>query len=213
MKLCFDQRGLDLLRTKVHNSHVIEQRSAPLGRLRVVGPEEDGHGGTGGGDRFLSVHPSIFGCFVPGEPLYAGCLMVPSTAEVNPQSEFDWRGALDMFTPGRDSVAMARGNGNSAVDARRGSSEIEGQLLGTLSTMDVGRVLILVEARGSGVARGDEGIPPCGHRPSSTVLTQRRRPRHETFLHVPTPPFQGRRGWCRGRRICGRLWRDRDGWG
>jgi len=33
---------------------------------------------------------------------------------------------------------MARGDGNGTVDARRGGGEIEGQLLGTLSTMDVG---------------------------------------------------------------------------
>jgi hypothetical protein len=71
--------------------------------------------------------------------------MVLSTAEVNPQSELHWRGALDVFTPGRDSVAMAKGNGNGAVDARRGGRKVEGQLLGTLSTMDVGWVLVLIE--------------------------------------------------------------------
>jgi hypothetical protein len=40
---------------------------------------------------------------------------------------------------------MARGEGNGAVDARRGGSEIEGQLLGTLPTMDVGWVLVPVD--------------------------------------------------------------------
>ena len=39
---------------------------------------------------------------------------------------------------------MARGDGNGAVDARRGGSEIESQLLGTLPTMDIGRVLVLL---------------------------------------------------------------------
>ena len=110
-----------------------------------MGLEEDGHGGTSGGDCFLSVHPGIFGYFVPGEPLHAGCLMVLSTVEVNPQSEFHRRDALDVFAPGRDSVAMARGDGNGAVDARRGGSEIKGQLLGTLPTMDVSQVLVLVK--------------------------------------------------------------------
>jgi hypothetical protein len=47
----------------------------------VVGREEDGLGGTRGGDCFLRVHPGIFGHFVPGEPLRTGSLMVLSTAE------------------------------------------------------------------------------------------------------------------------------------
>jgi len=69
---------------QVMYADVVEEGGSTLGRLWVVGPEENGHGGTGGDDRFLSVHPGIFGCFVPGEPLHAGCLMVLSTAEVNP---------------------------------------------------------------------------------------------------------------------------------
>jgi hypothetical protein len=71
--------------------------------------------------------------------------MVLSTAEVNPQGELHRRGALDVFAPGRDDIAMARDGGNSAVDARRGGGEIKGQLLGTLPTMDVGRVLVPVD--------------------------------------------------------------------
>jgi hypothetical protein len=111
----------------------------------MVGPKEDGHGGTRGGDGFLCMHPGVFGYFVPGEPLHAGCLMVLSTAEVNPQSELHRRGALDVFAPGRDSVVMTRGDGNGAVDARCGGSEIEGQFLGSLPTMNIGRVLALVD--------------------------------------------------------------------
>ena len=130
---------------QISYADVVEEGGATLGRLRVVSPEEDGHGRTSGGDCFLGMHPSIFGHFVPGKPLHAGCLMVLSTAEVNPQGELHRRGALDMFAPGRDSVAMARGDGNGAVDTRRGSSEIKGQLLRTLPTMDISRVLVPVD--------------------------------------------------------------------
>jgi hypothetical protein len=133
------------LGTKVHNSHVVEQRSAPLGRLRVVGLEENGHGGTRSGDGFLSVHPAIFGYFVPREPLYTGCLRTLSTAEVNPQSEFHRGSTSDVFAPGRDSVAMARGDGNGAVDACRGGGEIKGQFLGTLPTMNISGVCVPVD--------------------------------------------------------------------
>jgi hypothetical protein len=151
---------------------IVKEGGSALGRLGVMGPEEDGHGGTRSGDRFLGVHPGIFGHFVPGEPLYAGCLMVLSTAEVNAQGELHWRSALNVFAPGRDSIAMARGDGNGAVDARCGGGEIEGQLLGPLATMDVSDIFVLVETRRSGVARGDEGVPPCGHRPSATIFSQ-----------------------------------------
>ncbi len=65
-----------------------------------MGLEEDGHGGTSSGDGFLSMYPGIFGYFVLGEPLHASCLMILSTAEVNPQGEFHRRGALDVFAPG-----------------------------------------------------------------------------------------------------------------
>jgi hypothetical protein len=91
--------------------------------------------------------PGIFGCFVPGEPLHAGCLMVLSTVEVNPQSEFHWRGALDVLAPSRYNVAIARGDGNGAVDARCGGGEIEGQFLGTLPTMNISRVLVVSSAQ------------------------------------------------------------------
>ena len=116
-----------------------------MGWLRVMSPEEDGHGGTRSGDGFLRMQPGVFGHLVPGEPVHAGCLMVLSTAEVKPQSEFHRGSTSDVFAPGRDSVAMARGDGNGAVDARRGGREIKGQFLGTLPTMNIGRVLVPVD--------------------------------------------------------------------
>jgi hypothetical protein len=72
--------------------------------------------------------------------------MVLSTAEVKPQSELHRGSTSDVFAPGRDRVAMARGDGNGTVDARRGGGEIKGQLLGTLPTMNISKVLVPVDA-------------------------------------------------------------------
>ncbi len=137
--------SLSLSWPQVAHADVVEEGGSALGRLGVVGLEEDGHGGTSSRDRFLSVHPGIFGYFIPEKPRYAGCPWVLSTAEVKPQSELHRGSTSDVFAPGRDSVAMARGDGNGTVDGRRGGSEIKGQLLGTLPTMNVGWVLVPVD--------------------------------------------------------------------
>jgi hypothetical protein len=130
---------------QVAHADVVEEGGSALGRLWVMGLKEDGHGGASGGDCFLSVHPGIFGYFVPEEPLYAGCPRVLTTAEVKPQSENHRGSTSDVLAPGRDSVAMSRGDGNGTVDTRRGGSEIKGQLLGTLPTMNITRVLVPVD--------------------------------------------------------------------
>jgi hypothetical protein len=165
--------------TKVHNSHVVEQRSATLGRLGVVGPEEDGHGGTRSGDGFLGMHPGIFSYFVPGEPLHAGCLMVLSTAEVNPQSENHRRSTSDVLAPSRDSVAMTRGDGNGAVDASRGGSEIKGQFLGTLAAMHVGDIFVPVDTMDK---RPLASVPVLCSKPHN----QGREGQHDQSTHTTT---------------------------
>lgn len=131
---------------QVDHPHVIKQRRAALRGERMMALQEKGHRLAAGLDGNLGMCPGILCRLIPGVPHDRRGLPFLTAGQVDPQRELDGCSTAHMFSPDFNLVAVAGEGLDLAIDAGFGLDKVKGELLGALATVDVGRVLVFMDA-------------------------------------------------------------------
>jgi hypothetical protein len=182
------------LGTKVHNSHVVEQRSAPLHRQRMTSFQEDGQGFASGSHDDLGVHLDVLPRLLPGVPCYRGSLPVLSTGQIHAERQLHWRVAADMLAPSLNPITVPRNCLGMAVDACLSANEIESDLLGPLAATHVGDIFVSFEQEEAGVPGARKACQPAATAQPGQSSPKGEDPRTNSASMSHSPPPWGGSG-------------------